>query len=420
MKRLLLFIMILASITSFAQKTSKVKELERQRKATLLEINNTSKLLNDMGKSTANLLTRIKLIASQISSRQKVVELLSGEIEGLSAEQKRVESEIVILESELKEKQKSYAKAVDGMLRNRQNDNKLLFVLSGKSLTESYRRLRYLREYSEWRSTQASEIKEKNNTLKTKREELIKMKAGKQALLSQRTSEQSNLKQEETSYQQEVGEAQAKQKDLQKILSQKRTQAAALDKQIEKLIAEEIARQEREAARKARERAAAAAANSGTPKGTSKAPVVVPKASPEDVKLSSNFALNKGKLPSPITGNYVISSRYGIHRHSKYVETSNDGIDIQSQSGADARAVFEGDVVTVMAFPGYNYGVIIRHGNYFTFYANIQSVYVKQGDKVKTGQTIGKVYTDPDTNTSELHFQVRNGNAKMNPESWIR
>lgn len=417
MKKLLLFILILVSVSSFAQKTTKVKELERQRKATLLEISNTSKLLSDMGKTTANLLTRVKLIASQITSRQKVVELLNSEIEGIVAEQKQVEAEIVVLEAELKEKQKSYAKAVDGVLRNRQNENKLLFVLSGKSLTESYRRLRYLREYSEWRSTQASEIKEKNDLLKEKREALIKMKAGKQALLSQRTTEQSNLKKEETSYQQEVGEAQKKQKDLQKILSQKRAQAAALDKQIAKLIAEEIARQEREAARKAQERAAASGGSKG---GSAKTPTVVPKASPEDVKLSSNFALNRGKLPAPISGSYVISSRYGIHRHSQYVETSNDGIDLQSQAGADARAVFEGDVVTVMAFPGYNYGVIIRHGGYFTFYANIQSVYVKQGDKVKTGQTLGKVYTDPDTNTSELHFQVRNGNAKMNPESWIR
>lgn len=418
MKKLLLFVFVimLGSISAFAQTAPKVKELEQKRKATLLEISNTSKLLNDMGKTTANLVTRIKLIANQISSRQKVVTLLNNEIEALALEQKKVEGEIVGLEADLKEKQKSYSKAVDGMLRNRQNENKLLFVLSGKSLTESYRRLRYLRDYSEWRSSQASEIKEKNNTLKEKREELIKMKAGKVALLNQRTTEQVNLKKEESSYQQEVGEAQKKQKDLQKILSQKRKQAAALDKQIEKLIAEEIARQQREAERKARERAAA---NKG--KGTdSKPATVIPKSSPEDVKLSSSFAQNRGKLPAPITGSYIISSRFGIHRHSRYVETSNDGIDIQSQAGADARAVFEGDVVTVMAFPGYNYGVIIRHGNYFTFYANIQSVYVKQGDKVKTGQSIGKVYTDPDTNTSELHFQVRNGNSKMNPESWIR
>ena len=242
MKNVLLFITLFISIFSFAQ-NSKIKELEQQRKNMLREITNTDKLLRDTKKTTATLLDRIKLISNQISSRQKVLELLSSEVHAIDVEQKQIEEDILVLEADLKEKQKSYAKAIDGMLRNRQNENKLLFILSGKSFTESYRRLRYLREYSEWRSEQATEIKEKNSELKEKKEELAKTKAGKVALLSLRTSEQNNLRKEEANYQQEVGEAQTKQKDLQKILTQKRQQAAALDKQISRLIAEEIARQ---------------------------------------------------------------------------------------------------------------------------------------------------------------------------------
>lgn len=411
MKHLLLYITLFVSIASFAQ-NSKIKELEQQRKNMLREITNTDKLLRDTKKTTATLLDRIKLLANQISSRQKIVELLSSEIEAIEAEEKQIEADITVLESDLKEKQESYGKAIDGMLRNRQNENKLLFVLSGKSFTESYRRLRYLREYSEWRSTQATEIKEKSIELKEKKETLAKTKAGKIALLSLRTSEHNNLKKEEANYQQEVNEAQAKQSDLQKILNQRRQQAAALDKQIAKLIAEEIARQEREAARKAKERAAASGNKTTSP--------VVPKASAEDVKLSSNFASNRGKLPYPISGSYAIASRFGIHRHSRFVETSNSGIDIRSQAGSQARAVFDGEVSRVMAFPGYNNGIIIRHGNYFTFYANLQSVFVKQGDKVKTGQSIGSVYIDPDTNSCQLHFQLWQGNNKLNPEPWLR
>jgi len=420
-----IFVVLLAfsfSISSFAQSTPQIKELERQRKEALREITNTNKLLTETKKSTTTLLDRIKLISNQIFSRQKVLDLLGQEIIGIDAEQKRIESEIIVLENELKDKQKNYAKAVDGMLRNRQSENRMLFVLSGKSLTESYRRLRYLRDYSEWRSKQADEIKDKSDHLKERKEALAKTKNEKTILLGQRVTEQANLKKEEDNYQQEVSEAQKKQKDLQKIITQKRKQAEALDRQIAKLIAEEVARQEREAKRIAEEKAKAEAAKSGSSKGRTKPSVTLPseKMTRENVVLSNNFASNRGKLPYPISGNYTITSRFGKRQQGPLVTTFNSGIDIRSQSGAEAKAVFNGEVTYVAAIPGYNTCIIIRHGNYYTFYGNIQSIFVRQGDKVKTGQSLGKLYTDPDTGFSEIHFQLWQGTNKQNPEPWLR
>jgi len=422
MRILVILLAFSISISSFAQSTPKIKELERQRKEALREISNTNKLLSETKKSTTSLLDRINLISNQIFSRQKVLELLGQEITGIDAEEKRIESEVVVLESELKDKQKNYSKAVDGMLRNRQSENRMLFILSGKSLTESYRRLRYLRDYSEWRSKQADEIKEKSDNLKERKDALAKTKKEKTVLLSQRATEQENLRKEEDNYQKEVAEAQNKQKDLQKILTQKRKQAEALDRQIAKLIAEEVARQEREAKRIAAEKAKAEAAKSGSSKGKAKPSIAIPseKMTRENVVLSNNFASNRGKLPYPISGNYTISTRFGKHQHSKFVTTSSSGIDIRSQAGADAKAVFNGEVTYVAAIPGYNTCIIVRHGGYYTFYGNIQSMYVKQGDKVKTGQSLGKLYADPDTGYSELHFQLWQGTNKLNPETWLR
>ncbi len=422
MRIILVLLFISVSIFSFAQSTPQIKKLEQQRKEALREISNTNKLLNETKKSTTNLLDRIKLISNQIFSRQKVLELLEQEIQGIDAEQKRIESEILLLESELKDKQKNYAKAIDGMLRNRQSENRMLFVLSGKSLTESYRRLRYLRDYSEWRSKQADEIKEKSDVLKERKNALVKTKEEKTVLLGQRTTEQANLKKEEDNYQQEVTEAQKKQKDLQKILTTKQKQADALDRQIAKLIAAEVARQEREAKRIAEEKAKADAAKSGSSKGRNKPSIALPseKMTRENVVLSNNFASNRGKLPYPISGNYTITTRFGKRQHSKFVTTSSSGLDIRSQAGADAKAVFNGEVTYVAAIPGYNTCIIVRHGNYYTFYGNIQNMYVKQGDKVKTGQSLGKLYTDPDTGLSEIHFQLWQGTNKLNPEPWLR
>lgn len=422
MRKLVFLLALVISISSFAQ-TPKIKQLEEQRKLALREISNTDKLLKDTRKTTSNLLDRIKLISNQIFSRQKVLSLLEQEVNGIDAEQKQIEKDIIILEGELKEKQKNYAKAIDAMQRNRKSENKLLFVLSGKSLTESYRRMRYLSEYSEWRSKQADEIKEQSEKLQERKLALTKIKAEKITLLNLRTSEQQNLKKEETNYQQEVNEAQQKQKDLQKILTQKKQQAEALDRQIAKLIAEEVARQEREAKRREEERLRAEAAKASRGKRTTTSrPATAAKApaTPENIVLSNNFASNRGKLPYPITGNHTITTRFGSHQHSRFVTTSSSGIDIRSQAGAEAKSVFTGEVTYVAAIPGYNTCIIVRHGGYYTFYGNIQSIYVKQGDKVKTGQSLGKVYTDPDTGYSQIHFQLWQGTTKMNPEPWLR
>lgn len=415
MKKLVFFIsLLIISISSSAQ-TQKIKELERQRKQTLLEVEKTNKLLNESKKTTATILDRLKLLANQIQSRQKIVSLLEQEVEGITSEQKQIEADIVILEKELKGQQASYKKAIDGMMKNRRSEQKFLFILSGRSLSESYRRMKYLREYSDWRSKQADEIKAKNEELKKKQEELRLSKANKVSLLGQRVTEQKNLKNEESSFEKEKREAQKKQGELQKILQKKRQQADALNKQIERLIAEEVARQEREAKRLAEEEA------KRTGKTPSKGAVVTtPKSTAANITLSNNFASNKGKLPYPISGNAVIVTRFGTHKQSQYVTMSNNGIDIRSQAGADALSVFNGEVTSVVAIPGYNYSIIIRHGNYYTFYGNIQNVYVKQGDKVKTGQSLGRVYSDPETNNTQIHFQLWLKTNKQNPEIWLR
>ncbi len=113
-------------------------------------------------------------------------------------------------------------------------------------------------------------------------------------------------------------------------------------------------------------------------------------------KLSDDFAGNRGRLPFPVAGRYTIVGTFGEQQHQelKYVRTNNSGIDIQTNPGAEARAVFNGEVTRVFVVPGYNNSVIIRHGNYLTVYSNLSQVYVKAGDKVSTRQAIGKIFTD--------------------------
>lgn len=420
MKFVFLLVILLSCLSAFSQTNKKIKDLEKRRKQTLIEIENTSKLLSDTKKTTVNLLNRIKLITSQIASRQELVSILDQEIIALAKEEQVVSENIKKSEADLKHKQENYTTAVRGMIHKRQKSDKLLFILSGKSLGESLRRMKYMREYSEWRIKQADEIKIRTKELSEKKLQLEKSKRDKQILLAQRKSEQEQLKKEEQDRQKDMTEANKKQKELQSDLNKKQKQANALNSQIERLIAEEVARQEREAKRIAAEKAKASKGTKSSSEATS-SPAQPEKESPESFKLSSIFAANKGKFPMPVTGRYSITTRFGQHHHRQWnVTTNSNGIDIQAQDGAEARSIYKGEVSRVVAFPGYNNCIIVRHGGYYTFYGNIQQVYVKQGQKIEAGQSIGKIYYDSDKGGAELHFQLWKGTTKLNPEPWLK
>lgn len=413
MRIIICLFILLISTASFAQ-NSKLKDLERQRRRALLDIENTDRLLKDTKINTASLLTRIKLISNQITNRKQVLSLLEQEIDELKQEETKISGEINTLTIELNLKKESYHKAIVSMMRNRESDNQLLFVLSGRSLSESYRRFMYLKDYANWRKMQADDILMRNKLLSVKQDSLVLAKTEKQKTLATKEEEQKNLKKEEDNYQKEVNKAQKNAKELQRILEQKKRQAQALDKQIEKLISEEIKRQEQKATKEEQTNTAGKTDNSTT---SGKTEVISTK---ENIKLSSNFASNKGKLPFPISGNYTISSRFGPQKHGRWVTTSSGGIDIQSQANAKAQAVFDGVITHISSFPGYGTCIIIRHGNYYTFYGNIQTVNVKKGEEVSTGQTLGTVFTDADTNASQMHFQLWQSKTKLDPEPWLR
>ena len=434
--------------------TQQIDNLQKQQKILQEEIRNTNRLFLDVKKQTTTILQRINLINKQIASRKEMMTLQNQEIAALEREQSRLESEIKRLNAELKQKQDSYAKAVRVMQTSRSGQNELFFILSGKSLGESLRRMQYLRDYSKWRKSQAEEIKQQNVQLSARKDELAKAQADKQNALNALKTEQAKLQEEENVRQSEMTEARGKQQELQKTLQDKQQQARRLDAQIEKLIAEEVARLEREAEarrlaeakRKADEAAARARREAEAKKKTEevarKEPdktVTAPAkpaepavrqpepriesatAADETFNLSKNFVSNRGNLPMPVTGTASIVGSFGQRRHSEWnVTTNSNGIDIQAQQGANIRTVFEGEVSKVFSVPGYNTCVIVRHGDYYTFYGNIYDLFVKSGDKLKAGQSLGRIYTDPDTGVATMHFQLWQKTTKLNPAPWLR
>ena len=450
-----IIVFLVSGLVAFGQNSSKVKQLENQRKKALEEIEMTNQLLNETKKTARSSLNRLNLISNQILSRKKVISILNQEIGGIDTQINKMRREVNRLEQELKVKQKNYGKSAKGMYKRRKSQDKLLFILSADNFAQSLRRMRYLREFADWQKRQAAEIVVKQREIEEKRSALEKTRKNKQVLLGSRENENQKLQTEESSQKSEVQQLNKKQRDLQAQLKKKKQQADALNQQIEKQIAIEIARAEEEAriarqkaereraekarlAREAREIRKKQAAASGK-KIVEEKEDPEPEPEPiraervaevkggyamtrEEIKLSDNFAGNKGRLPFPVTGRHTIVGTFGEQQHQdlKYVRTNNSGIDIQTSPGADARAVFNGEVTRVFVVPGYNNSVIVRHGNYLTVYSNLSQVYVKAGDRVSTRQSIGKIFTDTeDGNATILSFQLWKEKTKLNPATWL-
>ena len=472
MKYLLALFTLTLSLSVFSQ-TGAIDRLQKQRKDLQSEIDNTNKLYLDVKKQTTTIVQRINLINKQISNRKKMIEVQNNEISALDNELNRLHRDISVLDKELKEKQKKYANAIKTVMHKRQSENKIFFILSGKSFGEALRRMQYLKQYSRVQKDQAGEIKIKNAELLAKQLDIEKAKIERSKTLVSIQAEQSSLVIEEQTRKSEMSEAKGKEKELQKVLQDKQQQANRLNAEIQKSIAEEVARQEKEARRleeiqrqKRAEQARIAEEkrlkderlkeerlnqerlNEERSKVVEKKPkkakvekkkeavVVAPPvrepekavvveepliAATESFNLSKNFVANKGKLPMPVTGPATITSTFGVHKHAEWnVSTNNSGIDIQAQRNADIRSIFEGEVSRIIAFPGYNNCVILRHGDYYTFYANIINIYVKQGQKVKTGEALGKIYTDSDNGLSTMHFQLWQKTTKLDPSPWLK
>ncbi len=425
---LIICLMAVVAVTSVAQSSKKVKDLQKQRKEALQSIAKTDKELKTTKKSALQSLHQLNKLTAEITKHKEVIAALNAEISNINKQERKINETISRLEKDLNAKKEAYAKAIRGIAGRNSGYETLMFVFSSNSLNQSYRRIRYLREYSAWRKKEAIKISEQQAELEKKKAELAKTRSEKNAMLGKRTDAANKLKQKEKSQKEVVEDLKKKEKELQKELNAQRKQAAALNRRIEQLIAEE-ARKAAEEARRAAE-AAKKATNADKKSGKNASAGEVRKSqtkggyamTKDELELSNSFSQNKGRLPMPLSGKYMIVGHFGQQQHQelKYVQVNSSGIDIQTTPGTTARSVFNGVVTRVFVMPGYNSSVIIRHGNYLTIYSNLSEVFVKAGDKVTTRQSIGRIYSDPEENNrTVLHFQLWKETTKLNPEPWL-
>ena len=415
----------------YSQKTKGKSKKQLQSEITSLqkEISTANQLLKKTKKDKEMTLNEVNILDKKIKQREQLIKAYNEQIAVLDEEINAGQSNIKTLNADLGKLRKEYAKMLTFANKNRSHYDKLGFVFASQNFNQAFRRLRYIREFSDARKVKMDQIASTERRISGEVEASQQAREEQAALLKDEKEQQEALKKEKEELNSQVAKLKKKEGNLQQDIKNKQQQTQKLQKAIDDIIAEEIRKANAEAERKRKEEAKKkAAANKDKGKTATTSAPATPAPSkekgmaltPSEQTLSSNFVNNKGKLPWPVERG-VVSSSYGKHASvvSSKVTVTNNGIDIATTEGAKARAVFDGEVASVAKLVGSNTVVIIRHGEYFTVYSNLENVTVKRGDKVKTKQNIGTVHTNKNENKTEIHFELLKEQSRQNPANWL-
>lgn len=428
---------------SNAQQPQTVSGLKAQKdkveKARAANMKKKAELERNVKQGIENLM----IIDTEIAHKRKIIDTIRHDISNLNVSISQMDLQLEALEAELEDRKQRFMKSMRYMHRNRSAQKQLMFIFSADDLNQMYRRMRFTREYATFQKAQGEAVKQKQEQVEKKKQELEESQHKKSQLLSRGEQERKQLEGKQTEQQAQVNSLKKQQKTVQALIEQQQREEAELNARIDQLIAEQIARERARAEEEARKRAAAEAARkrseemadkktekssdrkktttvektrernvATTGKKKVEEAYTVPD---EDRKLSGNFEANRGRLPMPISGAYRIVRGFGPYSPEglSHVHLVSNGIHLKGQSGAHARCVFDGEVSGVY-FQGGSHIVTVRHGRYISVYIGLSSVSVHKGQKVSTNQTLGSLGND-----LTMQFQLRHWSELLNPQSWL-
>lgn len=392
------FLVLLGTQFVFGQQ-ARQKELEQQRQQLQREIKQINSVLFSNKKKRKSAIDEAEDLAVKINVRQRLIRVTNEEanrlIQQISINQRNIDRQ----REELKELKNDYAEMIRYAYVSKSGQSRLMFLFSSESFLQAYKRFQYLKQYSRFRKKQGQKIAEKTQILQQLNKDLYAQKEKKNALIKENQIVQQELEIERVEQKELVQSLKKRERSLEKQIQKKQAQIAAFDKEIQRLIREAIA-----------------ASNKAAGKGKSAQFALTPEAK----LIGENFVANKGKLPWPVQQG-VITLGFGTQTHPvvKTTKIQSNGVTIATPENADVRAVFKGKVIRVFSFKGSNPAILIQHGNYITSYSNLAAVYVKKGQEVDAKQVIGKVFTHPTKNKTELKFSVFQSTKPVNPKSWV-
>jgi septal ring factor EnvC (AmiA/AmiB activator) len=370
------------------------EELQLQKQKAFDEIKLAKELMEQTAEQRSSSLQRIRLLQQGINSRANLISTLEQEVGMIDKDIAETQEQISNLTRENEKNKEEYARLIYYAYRNYTDYEKVMYILAGASISQSYQRYKYLKYIGDYRIQKAGEIEKLIVELDRKQEQLNSLKNEKLVLLEEKGEEQEKLVRERLQHAGMVQDLQQQESRLKREIAEKERIARELETRIREIIEEE--------ARKTSDNN------------------VMGALTPEQELVGNDFRKNKGKLPWPVDRG-IITTGFGNHEFPGLRGSSvrNNGIDINSTPGTKVRAVFEGDVTKVFAILGANYTVLIRHGEFLSVYQNLVNVRVKSGDKVLTKEILGEAFTDNQNSVSTVHFEVWQERDILNPEEWL-
>lgn len=386
--KILIFLISLYSLTVNLGFSQSKEELENKKIKTEENLKISNLLLEQTEKTKTAGLNKLLIIKKRIDLREQLINEITDQINYLDKEISNRNSSINKLETELKLLKDEYARMIYFAYKNRNSYDRLIFILAAEDFNQAYRRMKYFQQYTQYRKKQAEKIVIAQKNLEYENEQLKEQKSEKIQLLANKEKERNLLNTEKIVETNEISRLKRKEAEIRKEIKENQQIMKRLENAIAELIAKEV---------KAKKALTAT-----------------------EEELSAGFKNSKGKLQWPVENSMIIQD-FGEHPHPvlKGVKIKNDGIEISATKDEKVKSIYQGEVKKVIAIPGANMAVIIRHGHYLSLYSNIVNVRVKPGDKIPEGYYIGDVYFSNKNEGNTMHLGIYEETNVLDPKMWL-
>lgn len=450
-RRFLVVVMLLATLAAAGQSKGSKAAVERQRREAASALKKSNAQLESNRRATSQRLAQLSALTAEIEELDAQIARAGKEIAQMDTAIACVEDTIAQLDAKITNMSAKYAQALRATHRGRGGMSELAFVFASDEFGQMWRRYRNMKQFAQWRARRAEEIGKAKAALEVRKAGLDKMKSERLIAAASLERDREELKTKQRDNDRLIAQLRKEQQQIKSVMAEKQKEINNLDRELDRLIAQEAARAQAEAAKskaqakqqpqqqpKTQEQMAKPASGNSTKNASARVEDETPTemvtvvrtdekgeatTSRSAAQLSEGFRTSRGRLPWPVEGKYKVVRKFGRHKHPSLpmVETDNPGIDIGITSGRWAKAAYEGVVSAVFRQPGYNNIVMLRHGDYITVYANLETISVGKGDRVGAGQPLGVVAFDEDNpGMRVLHFEIRREKTKENPESWLK
>lgn len=423
-----LFIVLLTS-TGIVWSQKKSDQLQAEQNKLEKKLSTTKSLLDKVKKGTESSLNELKLIENQVKNRELLVRNFDNQIRSAELTISSKGDQIKELQKRLVRLKEQYKKLLIYAYKHRNKSAKMMYVFSSSNYFEAVKRTSYLKRLSEIQQKQFKVILQSEKTIHKEIKTIRAEKDHKKVLLEEKIIEKQQIEKDKSSKQLALEKLRKDENSLMAEMKEQERQKAELKRRIKLAIEKEIAEAEAKAKKEAEKKASLASKSTTTSNATKTTTTTAAKEvtftdTKENIALGKSFESNRGKLPWPVSKGSITES-YGKNAHPTLpnVYTNNNGIDIGAPKNSQVRAVFDGEVTSVLNIPGAGKVIIIKHGAYRTVYSNLQEAYVSVGDKVSSKQSIGSLLADEEGNLSTSHFeihQVVEGSVqRINPTLWL-